>query len=265
MLVGGLAVAVAAHAGGAVTSKRGAIETVASYPLGSLLLVVIAIGLLCYGLWGFVRAFLDPLHRGSDLEGVLQRVGYFVSGCAYTALAIPTVKLLIGAQSSATGGAASLAANALKFPGGQWLVGVFGVLWLLGAGFGQLYQAYSARFRRDFESWHMSGEQLKWATWIGRAGYAARGVVFSIVGYFIIRAALNSNAAQVMGADGALATIAAQPYGTVLLAIVAVGLVCFGIYSLCCSVWMHIDIDLGQDQNHSRGVSHHETSRSLAA
>jgi hypothetical protein len=245
-LVGALAVMVAAGAGGEVTSTRGAISAIGTFPFGRALLVVIAVGLAGYSLWGFVRAILDPLQRGDDLGGLAKRAGYLVSGLAYGALVLPTVRLAAGAAQSAgsSGGAgnAPLAGRLLALPAGPWLLGAAGVLWIAGAGIGQRVQACRASFRRDFESWEMSAEQLRWATIAGRAGYAARGVVFSILGYFLVLAAVHADASAAKGLDGALQALAAQPQGTALLGLVAAGLACFGFFSQCCALWERVPL-----------------------
>ncbi len=68
--------------------------------------------------------------------------------------------------------------------------------------------------------------------WVARLGYAARGIVFIIVGVFVCVAALQSKPAAARGFGGALQALLAQPFGTVLLFIVALGLIAFAIYSL---------------------------------
>jgi len=63
-------------------------------------------------------------------------------------------------------------------------------------------------------------------------GYAALGVVISIIGIFLIVAASQHNASKAKGLDGALQELAHQRFGLVLLGIVALGLFAYGIYSL---------------------------------
>jgi hypothetical protein len=240
--VGVLAVAVAVHAGGATTTPRGAIGTIGTLPFGRALLVLTAIGLAGYGLWGFVRALFDPLHRGSHPAGLAQRCGYLASGWSYCALVVPTVQLILNPGHPAGGSPAggSAMAGVLAMPAGPWLVGAAGVIWFVGAGLGQLYQAYTASFRRDFESWQMGAAEIQWATRFGRVGLAARGVVFSLIGVFLVQAAVHADALRAKGIDGALQTLAAQPHGQALLGIAAAGLVCFGLFSFCCARWIRM-------------------------
>jgi hypothetical protein len=66
---------------------------------------------------------------------------------------------------------------------------------------------------------------------MARAGYAARGIVYIIVGGFALLAALGSGGGTT-GTRGALYTLLTQPFGSALLAAVALGLLCFSIWRL---------------------------------
>jgi hypothetical protein len=59
---------------------------------------------------------------------------------------------------------------------------------------------------------------------------AARGVVFGIIGAFLILAAWRYNATEARGLEGALETLRRQPLGQWLLAAVALGLVAYGVF-----------------------------------
>ena len=64
--------------------------------------------------------------------------------------------------------------------------------------------------------------------WPARAGYAARGVVYLIVGFFAALSALGR--ADTMGSEGALRTILGQPYGRALVWLMIVGLAGFALW-----------------------------------
>ena len=66
---------------------------------------------------------------------------------------------------------------------------------------------------------------------LGRFGYAALGVVFTIIGIFLIVAAVQDNPHEAKGLDTALQELLRQPFGPILLAIVALGLIAYGVYS----------------------------------
>jgi len=78
------------------------------------------------------------------------------------------------------------------------------------------------------------GEGLARSTafgWLARAGFAARGIVYVIIGILAIKLALGSGGTS-PSQQGALRAIAAQPLGKVLLILVAVGLGGYALWRL---------------------------------
>ena len=75
---------------------------------------------------------------------------------------------------------------------------------------------------------------------LGRVGTVARGIVFSVTGILVVAAAWTATAAKAGGIDQAFKTLLAQPYGTVLVAGLGLGLVVFGIYGLAEAAWRRV-------------------------
>jgi hypothetical protein len=67
---------------------------------------------------------------------------------------------------------------------------------------------------------------------LGAFGCAARAVVFVLVGVFILKAAVLSDAKQTKGLDAVFRSVASTGYGVWLLALLACGLLCYGLYCL---------------------------------
>ncbi len=243
VLVGILAAQVAVGARSDVEGKAGAIATIAQQPFGKVLLVGVAIGLAGYALWGLVRAVLDPLRKGTSPKGLAQRGGYVVSALSYGSLIVPTINFIRGAGTNAnqdqSSGASKETAFLLSQPLGHWLVLVAGLV-AIGGALGQGFMGVTAKFTYQFKKSEMSEEELKVATWVGRIGYIARGVVFLLGGIFLVRAALQNDPGQAQSLDGVLATIAGGPFGTIALLVVALGLAAFGVYSIMCTRWIQI-------------------------
>lgn len=237
--LGLLAIQIALGGGDRETDQQGAIRALASQSFGGALLIVIAAGLAGYALWGFVRAVFDPLNKGTDLKGWAQRAAYLVSGLTHAGLSIGAIRLLRGAQREGSEQTVSFTASLLEKPFGAWLVGVVG-LWVIGAGIGEFYLAATQNFKKDFELGKLSEGERKLATVLGRIGLAARGVVFSLTGLFVIQAGLTADAQRSRGLDGALEALAASPFGPALLGTVALGLIVFGVYSAFCARWMRL-------------------------
>ncbi len=229
--IGALAVQAARGSGGATTDSRGAIEAIGQQPFGRVLLGVVAVGMLGHALWLFVEAALDPDRKGSDAKGIAQRVGYAVLGVVYVGFALTAVRLLMGSGVAGGDATQDWTARLMAQPFGRWLVGLIG-LGVIGFGLSELYQAYTTKFRDKLNMAQMSANEQTWAIRSGRFGLAARGVVFGIIGGFLIQAALQSNADKVQGLGGALQALARQPFGPWLLGIVAAGLIAYGIFML---------------------------------
>jgi hypothetical protein len=220
--------------------QLGAIAAISKLPYGDLILWVVLIGLISYSLWGLIRAFLDPFHKGTDMEGLVARGGFLVSAITYAFFVMPTYDLIQGTSSgSQTGNTQRTIGAVLSMPWGWAIVGILGIAGIV-AGFYQIYRAINSKFDQTFKPYAMTPEQLRIAKQAGRFGTIARGVVFSLVGFFLCLAAFYSNPRQAKTFDGALDFLAKQPYGLWLMGIIAIGLIAFGIYSLLGAAWFRL-------------------------
>ena len=243
-IIGVLALQVLFGGGGTLTDPQGAIAVMGKTPLGGVVLYAVLIGLVGYGLWGLIRAVLDPLHKGADPKGITERVGYLVSGISYTLLAVSTYGLITGGASGARSGAQTAqtqqgAATILAQPWGAWVVGLAAVI-IIGVGLRQIYQGLQSKFDQQFTPYVLNSNQRNWITRLGQFGTAARGLVFTLIGVFLFQAAYTNDASRAQGIDGVLTTLLRQPAGPWLLGIVALGLIAFGLYSVMSGVWLRL-------------------------
>jgi hypothetical protein len=73
---------------------------------------------------------------------------------------------------------------------------------------------------------------------LGTVGTTARGVVFGLTGFFLIRAAWDYDPSKARGLDGALRqTVADSETGRWLVAAMAIGLIAFGLYGYAEAAW----------------------------
>lgn len=231
IVIGYLAFRAAFGGGGQTTNSQGALYKIAEQPFGRVLLTIVGIGFIGYALWRFVQAALDTENKGSEAKGIFQRIGYALSGLTYGGLALTAFKIVFQVRSKGGSSQQDWTARLLSQPFGQWLVGIAGLI-VIGLGINAFYKAFTAKFREHLNTAEMSKAENTWILFLGRAGYAARGVVLSIIGWFLIQAARHANPKESRGLDKALDTLANQPNGRLLLGIVAVGLIAYGIYSL---------------------------------
>lgn len=242
--VGILALLAAFSIGGDTTDTTGALHAIAEQPFGKILLALIAIGLVGYVAWQLIRAINDPRDKGTDAKGIVTRIGYFLSGLAYIGVAINAGMLAIGASNSSSGGGSSKqdwTAMVMEQPLGRWLVGIAGAI-TIGIGFYRLYRAYKIKFRKKLDMRELDSGKQDLLVNISRFGIAARGVVFVMIGFFILQAAKNFDPQKVKGLDGALLTLTQQPFGKVLLALMALGLMAYALYLFVEARYLRIEL-----------------------
>ena len=233
-LIGALALIAALGNGGETTDAKGVLGRIATQPFGEFALAVIAAGLFAYALWRFCSAIYDTEGEGSDKKGLAKRVGYAISGVIYSGLAIAALKIVIGESGGASSGrsnAETWSAKLMQAPGGTLILMAIG-LGVIIAGIMQIRPGLKEDFMNKMRTRRMSATERDWCSKVGKAGYTARGIVFGLTGVFFIYAGMQHNAQQVRGIEGALDTIARQPFGPWLLGLVAVGLAAYGVYSV---------------------------------
>ena len=225
--------------GGQTTDLSGSLVFLISNPLGKLVLVVVAVGLGAYAVWGFTRAIYDPLHRGRDAGGYAARLGFVSSAISYAAIVFFALQILVGSGGGAGDSTQKSIAAILTHPGGGPLTIVIGLVAIL-IGLGQFLEAYRATFKEDLKGAEMTTSERDIAIKLGRFGMLARGVIFLIIGWFLVQAGLHHDAGQVQGFGGAFLFLLGQPFGRVVLAIVALGFVALGLHSFACARWIRL-------------------------
>ena len=241
MLVGALAVRAAFGGGGKPTSQEGALRQVLLAPLGRVMLGMIVIGLLAYASWRLFQGILDPENEGKDVKGIVKRADHVLNGLFHAALAFSAGGLALGTRGGGGGGSPDdWTARLMAQPFGRWLVVIVGA-GIVCAGLYQFYKAYKAEFRDELKSGEMSARERTWATRSGRLGYAARGVVFGVIGVFLVQAALQTDPDQARGLGGALETLAHGPFGPYTLGAVALGLVAYGVFMFVMACYRRIE------------------------
>jgi hypothetical protein len=226
-------------AGGATTDLTGSLVVLVSNPWGKFVLIIAAVGLAAYSLWGFTRAIYDPLHRGSDASGYMARLGFVTSALSYAAIVVFALQLLAGSGATTSDGTQKTIASVLTHPAGGALTILIGLI-VIGVALGQFLESYRATFARDLKGAEMTATTRDIAVKLGRFGMFARGVIFLIIGWFVVQAGIHHDPAQTQGFSGAFVFLLAQPFGRILLGIVALGFVALGLHSFACARWVRL-------------------------
>jgi hypothetical protein len=234
LLIGWLAVLVARGEPGKEADQRGALHEVTRHTGGTLLLWVIAVGLVGYSLWRFSEAAFGVTGEGKK-KG--PRVQSFVRGCIYAFFAVSALNLLVNkAHMSMATQEQMLTAKLMINPWGRWLVGVVGLV-VLSVGAMLVYEGLARKFEKRLKEFNMTATQRKVVVGLGVVGTTARGLVFGLVGILLIRAAADFDPHKARGLDGALRSLAQTDAGPWMLYAAAAGLIVFGIYAMVEAVW----------------------------
>lgn len=231
-LVGIIAFMAAFELGGKSTQeagKSGIFQFILEQPYGKWMLGLVALGLLCYAIWRFIQAAQDTEHEGSDAKGGAKRLRYAFSGIIYGALAFLAANMALGNGGGGGDSRQSLVRELLQQPFGQWLVGILAVAIVL-TGLYQIYYGFSEKYQEKVRSAGLKSDIESKMIKAGKLGYIARGVVWAVIGYLFLKAALQSDAQQAGGSSSAFAFLEQSSYGSFVLGAVAIGLICYGVF-----------------------------------
>lgn len=220
ILLGYLALSTAGEAEG---GGEAVFDLLQDVPLGTPLLWLMALGLLAYAAYKFLAAIADIENRGTDAKGAMKRVGDAASGVAHGFLAYAAYQFATGTQQAASDGSGERAGSVLQWELGGLVIGVIGLGFLIAAVM-QGKNAITGHFMHRVSPRAPTGVEM-----VGRAGHAARAVVFAIIGWSLLQSAWFSSESQVKGLGEAVLSLRVN--GT-LYTLVAVGLLLFGVFSL---------------------------------
>ncbi|TCN44282.1 uncharacterized protein DUF1206 [Kribbella orskensis] len=221
LLIAWIALQVAWSNSSEEASQQGALKELASKPFGEGLLWIVAIGLFVLVIW----KVLELVYGHLNTEKKVSSIG---RGIVYLALGVSAVKVAMGSSQSGTSQSSGMTAKLMENGAGRVLV-VIGGLVLVGVGVRQIYKSVTKKFLED-----LTGGVSRPTVMLGRAGYAAKGVAFITMGVLFAWASISYDPKKAGGLDTAMRTLKDQPFGDVLLTLVALGLACFGVY---CFVW----------------------------
>ncbi|MFC4050816.1 DUF1206 domain-containing protein [Actinomadura syzygii] len=239
LLIGWLALQVAFGEGGREADKKGALEAVAGKPGGPVLLWLIVAGFAALALWQYAEALYGrPVPDG---DKATKRVASAVRGVVYTTGFVTGVAFLLGHHGSSSDQQSKTAtARLMAEPGGRWAVLAAGA-GFVGWGIAVIVGAVRRSFLDELETGRMGPAVRRIVQPLAIVGNTARGLVTAAVGVFLAHAALAFQPDKAQGLDGALREFAGTPAGPWGLAAVALGVVTFGLYSLCETRYRKVD------------------------
>jgi hypothetical protein len=232
LIVGVIAVQVALggpSVSGGQADQQGALSAIASEPLGVVGIGVLVLGLVAFGVWHGLAA-ATGFRWASGWDRTQKRIGSGARAVAVFGVAVLGVRLLVtGSSGSSTGGSQQATADLLTLPAGRVLVGLVGLVVAIAA-VATAWTGVRRDFLEELDRSRLPRRLRDPFVWVGVAGHVLRAVAFGVIAALFATAALTADPSRAGGLDAALKTLAQQPFGPVLLLVVAVGFLSFGLY-----------------------------------
>jgi hypothetical protein len=208
--------------------KNGALAAIKDKPLGELLLIALAIGFVGYAAWRLLEGSVGHRDEDEQRKRWAKRLASLFRGGIYLFLAGSTAKFLVG--DGGNDKTRPLTARVMSHTGGRTFVLLIGVGLVVG-GLGMAVRGMRQKFEDLVEQHKMPEGVPTFMRVVGTVGLVSRGLVFALVGWFLIDAAVRFEPDKAKGLDASLKTLAHQPFGRVALFAGAVGLLAFACWS----------------------------------
>ncbi|KHK91322.1 DUF1206 domain-containing protein [Novosphingobium malaysiense] len=224
--------------------QSGALEYLHEIPGGTVIMYLAAIGLLGYGVFRLLSALLDIENHGNDAKGIGTRIGHFCSAVLHFGLAWTALKFALGSKQDAGNNTQSMVSSTLTYDLGSLALGIAGI-GLIVAAIYQAKQAITLGFMK-----RVSSRAPSWTCWLGRFGYAARALVFSLIGWSLLRSAWFEQSSEALSLGNAIMDMRDMGF---LYTLVALGLLMFGIFSIIVARYRVIpDLDAGRHMHSAK-------------
>ncbi len=205
-------------------NRKGVFDFILDVPGGRWLLGFLSAGLICYSLWRGVQAFIP------DKETKwIKRLRYLFSGLAYLSIAFTAIKLILHTDNGNSDRNRKLAAQLLESGYGQWLLGAAALL-MAGIGIYQIWYGLSEKYKKHVQRLGDGGRHALFL-YSGKVGYVARGIVWLIIAYLLLQAALHDNAAEAGDSGKAFLFVENARFGSYLLGVLGIGLMAYGFFN----------------------------------
>jgi hypothetical protein len=203
----------------------------AEYVIGKIVIYIILLGTLSYVVWRFYEAITDPYEYGNNLKGGIKRAGIALSTIADILIIYAAVRVLLGAghfQSDGQPQEERAMVQKMFKAQGQWPVIGIGLVYVFTAII-QLWYGITKGYRERVDIERFSPIFRHAVHLLAWAGYAARGIILGIIGFFFLKAGITKNAYHVVNTDKAFDFIG-DHVGHVYFILVAIATTCYGFF-----------------------------------
>jgi hypothetical protein len=196
--------------------------------------------LIGYAIWRVSSGIADSERHGNDPKGLAIRAGSVIRGALYGWVAIELARQVVlhhgGGGKSSDSQAKHWTARVMDKPFGRWAIAIAG-LCVIGYCAWQLYCAATGKLSKKIRVSKIDPKLIA----VSRFGLGARAIILGVIGGSLVEAAIHYNPERARGTSGALRTLAAQPFGAVVLVLAGIGLAAYGIYAFVNARYRQID------------------------
>lgn len=210
-------------------SNEGALQNLAGQPFGGVMIWAVALGMLSLVCWRLLEGAVGHRDEDDDTKRRFLRAGSWGKAVVYGAIGFSALRVATSSGSDSRG--RTMTAKLMDLPAGQWIVGLI-ALGILGYGVNMVRRGLTEKFREHLTAEGTSGETGTAYVWLGKVGHVAKGLAIVIVGGLFAFAAVDHDPRKTGGLDQALRTVLEQPFGPVLLSLIALGIGCYGVFCL---------------------------------
>lgn len=202
------------------------------YLAGKIFVWIILLGTLSYIAWRIFEAFRDPYNYGKTWQGISRRIGIGLSSIADVFIAYSAIMVILGVSEIQTNGQPEeqreMVGSMLREGWGDIAIITLGSIIAITALI-QFYYGVTQGYRERLDIKHFSKEIKKLIHLFAWIGYAARGIIIGIIGFFFIKAGIVEDPGFVVNTDKAFNFIG-ENIGHLPFILVAIGTICYGLF-----------------------------------
>jgi hypothetical protein len=210
--------------------QSGALHNLAEKPFGTFLIIAIVVGLVAMTIWQLLEAAVG--HRAErGRHRLYERIVSVGRAAFYLYFCWTGVKVIRGKKASSADTQQKASEDLMASGGGRFTVALAGVA-IAAIGIGLVIYGVQKKFEKHLKLSRMSAQMRRLSGRLGVAGYAAKGGAYAVAGLLFIVAAVQYDPDKARGLDATLNALAEQSYGPWLLALTALGIAAYGLFSI---------------------------------
>lgn len=225
VLIGSLVIAALVQGGRARADQAGALEAIASVPLGLAVLWAIVVLLGALGAFHGVHGF--ALRRESRRERWGRRLSEWGQACAFIVMGGIAAVIAVGARPDPDESAQEASRGLLGLPGGWALlglagagVGVAGIVWIV--------MGVRRSFRKQLRL--PQGRAGRLISALGAVGFVSKGIALLAVGGLLISATVQRDPEAAGALDAAVGSLRGLPFGEAVMLVIGAGFIVYGVF-----------------------------------